>query len=86
MAQSLGNKLGREWGDENRGRKPAPAAKSDRLVRSGVRLHPGDGTAGGRRDAGCLLNITLLPGLLHTRQAAWELSRATFFSHQNVER
>lgn len=40
----------------------------------------------GRRDAGCLLNITLLPGLLHTRQAAWELSRATFFSHQNVER
>ena len=43
MADIHGNKLSRDRGARSRGRKPEPLAKSDRLVRSGMRLHPKDG-------------------------------------------
>lgn len=42
----------------------------------------------GRRDAGSLLNITLLPGLLHATQgqaSCLGAFQSNIFSHQNVE-
>lgn len=80
MAHIRGNKLSREREAGSRDRKPEPLARSDRLVRSGMRLHPRDGM-----DSMTQSRFSTPP---HSQarftphrpsQATWEFSRQTFF-------
>lgn len=86
MADVRGNKLSREREAGSRDRKPEPLARSDRLVRSGMRLHPRDGM-----DSMTQSRFSTPP---HSQarftprrpsQAAWEFSRQTFFPPEHAD-
>lgn len=60
-----GYKLSRDREGRSRGRKPEPLARSDRLFRSGMRLHPRDGMDSMTQSR---FLTPPHPGLLHTMQ------------------
>lgn len=90
MADIHGNKLSRDKGAGSRDRKPEALAKSDRLFRSGMRLHPRDGMDS--------VTQSYFPTPPHSQacfaphrsnQAAWEFSRQTlcgFVEHWTFHR
>ena len=86
MADIHGNKLSGDRGAGSRDRKPEPLAKSNRLVRSGMTLHPRGGMDSMTQS--CFSTPPHSQACFtpcRPSQAAWEFSRQTFFPSERAD-